>query len=113
MSGHGAAQHWKHQRVTAVLNIPLMLWLVWSVTHMASWSHADFTAWLATPLHAGLMIVALLSVLYHAALGTQVIAEDYISDENCRRIKIRALRAFFVVSGLVCIAAVLKVAFAG
>lgn len=107
---HDGVHHWLHQRITAVANIPLMLWLVWSVVHMRGWSHDSFTQWLAQPINAVLMILAIISVFYHAALGTQVIAEDYIESAGCRMVKVAGLKLFFIAAAVACIFSVLKVA---
>lgn len=109
-SAHEGAGHWMHQRLTAIANIPLMLWLVWSVAHITDWSHTVVTTWLAMPVNAVLMILAVLSVLYHAALGTQVIAEDYIHGEGRRLSVLIALRFFFIAGAVTALFCILKIA---
>ncbi len=115
--GHGSARdgvhHWFMQRVTAISNLFLMIWLVWSVVTMASWSHADFTTWLAMPVNAVLMILAVISVFYHAALGSQVIVEDYFHHEGLKIVKLIGMKLFFAGAAVACIFAVLKVALGG
>ena len=115
--GLGAAgdgvTHWWHQRITSVANLPLMLWLVWSVLELQGASYEVFTAWLATPLNAILMILAILSVFYHAALGAQVIVEDYFHVEWMKITKLVGIKLFFTAGAVACIFSVLKVAFGG
>lgn len=108
-AGEGT-EHWIHQKLTAVVNIPLMVWLVWSITHMGSLNHDIFTAWLAQPINAVLMILAVLSVFYHAALGAQVIAEDYIHHEGLKFFKLMGIKVFFFAGSVACIFSILKVA---
>lgn len=110
-AAHNGVDHWIAQRITAVANIPLMLWLVWSVVNMQGWSHEVFTAWLAAPLNTVLMILAVISVFYHAALGLQVIIEDYVHQEACKITKLLLMRFFFFAAGVGCIFSILKVAF--
>ena len=43
-ASHHGVGHWWHQRITAIANIPLMLWLAWSVARMPGWSYEEFTA---------------------------------------------------------------------
>ena len=112
-SAHEGTHHWWHQRMTAVANIPLMFWLVWSVTHMTGWSHAAFTGWLAMPVNAILMILAVISVFYHAALGAQVIIEDYVHDKACKVIKLTGAKLFFIAAAVACIFSVLKISLGG
>ena len=110
-SAHDGVTHWWHQRVTAVANIPLMLWLVWAVVSMPDWSYVEFTAWLAMPVNAILMILAVISVFYHAALGTQTIVEDYFHVEWFKTMKIVGIKLFYLAASVACIFSVLKVAF--
>lgn len=107
-AGEGVG-HWIHQRITAVANIPLMIWLVWSFVHMTDWSYEVFTTWLAQPLNSILMILSVISVFYHAALGTQVIAEDYISCECLKFVKIVFIKLFYFATGVACVFSILKI----
>lgn len=111
-SSHAGAHHWMHQRVTALANIPLMVWLVWSVMHMAH-DYPSFVAWLQQPVHAVLMILAVISVFYHAALGSQVVIEDYIHNEGFKLIKLISMKLFFFAAAVACIFSILKIAFTG
>ena len=108
-SAHEGTGHWWRQRVTAVSNFILMAWLVWSVVRMPSWEYADVQAWLAVPVNAVLMILAIISVFYHAVLGIQVIVEDYVHDEGCKIVKLAAIKLFFFAAGVACVFAVLKI----
>ncbi len=105
--------HWLHQRITAIVNLPLMLWLIWSVTHMTGWSHAEFTGWLSAPVNAGLMILAIISIFYHAALGAQVIIEDYVHNEACKAVKLTGVKLFFIAAAVACIFSILKISLGG
>ena len=40
--------------------------------------YATFIVWLRTPLAAILMILLLIALFYHTALGLQVVIEDYV-----------------------------------
>ncbi len=101
-NGHGAT-HWIRQRATALVMVPLMIWLFYWLPQMAVMSHQDFTSWMQTPFNAILMAFFVLAALWHAALGMQVIIEDYI---HCRVSKpflilaVYAGCAFLALSGL-------------
>lgn len=90
-----------------------MLWLVWSVTQMGVVDYMTFTAWLARPVNAVLMILSIITVFYHAALGAQVIVEDYIHHECLKMAKLIGLKLFFLGTGIACVFSVLKIAFVG
>jgi succinate dehydrogenase membrane anchor subunit len=71
-------EHWWRERVTAIALIPLMLWFVASLIAHSSGDYATFVAWLKMPLATCLMILLLIALFYHTALGLQVIIEDYV-----------------------------------
>jgi succinate dehydrogenase / fumarate reductase membrane anchor subunit len=83
--GLGAAKegvaHWWAQRVTALLLIPLVIWFVIALLAHIGADQAAVRAWLGRPLTYGLMLVMLGAVFWHAALGLQVVIEDYVHGE--------------------------------
>lgn len=111
-STHHGAEHWIHQRITAIANLVLMIWLVWSVTHVAM-DYAGFTAWLKMPVNAVLMILAVMSTFYHATLGLQVITEDYIQCDVLKMAKLIGMKLFFSAAAVACIFSILKISFGG
>jgi len=109
-SAKEGANHWMSQRITAIANIPLVLWLVFSIVSLKGASHAQFTDWLAHPLNAILMILFIISTFYHAKLGSQVVTEDYIHNEGLKFVKLIAQKLFFFGLGIACIFSILKIA---
>jgi len=109
-SAHEGTHHWLNQRITAIANLPLMVWLVISVVQMPGWDYAEFTNWLAQPLNAILMILAIISTYYHAALGCQVIVEDYFHVKWMKIGKLIGIKLFFIATAVACIFSILKVA---
>ena len=80
--GHGSAKsgvhHWLAQRVSAVLLIFGVAWLVYAALTLAGADHAAARAFLAHPVNASVAILMLVALLYHAMLGLQVVIEDYV-----------------------------------
>jgi succinate dehydrogenase / fumarate reductase membrane anchor subunit len=109
-SAHEGAHHWMMQRITAVAALPLCLWLVYSAVALKGASHEQFTAWLALPWNAVLMILFVLAVFYHAVLGAQVVVEDYIHTKWFKMMKLIGMKLFFTALAVVCIFSVLKIA---
>ncbi len=101
------------QRVTAVALVPLTLWIAASLFARARSDYGAFTLWLGTPFTTVLMVLLLIALFYHMALGLQVVVEDYVHTE---RVKIPAvvvihLGCFTVaVAGII---ATLRIAFGG
>jgi succinate dehydrogenase / fumarate reductase, membrane anchor subunit len=77
-SAKSGSQHWLVQRVTAVALAPLTLWFVASIIAHAGSDYPVFIAWLRTPFVAGGMILLLIALFHHTALGLQVVIEDYV-----------------------------------
>lgn len=108
-ASHHGFGHWWQQRVTAVSNAVLMLWLVCAVAQMPGWSHVEFTQWLAQPVNAVLMILSVISVFFHAALGTQVITEDYVGG-GMRIATVTGIRFVLFGGAVLSIFSILKIA---
>ncbi|MCC7271937.1 MAG: succinate dehydrogenase, hydrophobic membrane anchor protein [Alphaproteobacteria bacterium] len=102
--------HWWMQRLTAVALIPLGLWFAASVIAHAGADHAAATAWLATPCTAIAMILLAVATFYHAALGLQVVIEDYVGGEWLRLALIAAVKLACVALAVAAVFAVLKIA---
>jgi succinate dehydrogenase membrane anchor subunit len=69
--------HWWAERVSAVALVPLTLWFAAALIAHTGSDHAAFVAWLRAPHVTILMILLLIASFYHAALGLQVVIEDY------------------------------------
>jgi succinate dehydrogenase / fumarate reductase, membrane anchor subunit len=111
-SAKEGVEHWWRQRTTALALVPLTIWFVIWVIAMAGADRAAMVAWMHNPLSAVLMIVLIVATFYHAALGLQVVIEDYVHGKGLRLatlIVMRALCVLFVVRGVL---AVLTLAFA-
>jgi succinate dehydrogenase / fumarate reductase membrane anchor subunit len=75
-SANEGVGHWWSQPVSAVALIPLTLWFVASIIAHTGREYATFIAWLRTPLVSILIILLLIAIFYHTALGLQVVIED-------------------------------------
>lgn len=86
-SAKEGAENWWLERLTAVALVPLTVWFVASIIAHADSDYDAFIAWLSTPATTILMVLLLIGLFYHTALGLQVVIEDYIHS----RMKIPAL----------------------
>jgi succinate dehydrogenase / fumarate reductase membrane anchor subunit len=106
----GTGHFWR-QRLTAVANVPLILFFVGLVVSLNGATYAEVRETLANPFVALLVILILGSALYHMKLGMQSIIEDYIHGEGLK-IALVMLNIFFpLVIGAVSLFALLKIAF--
>ena len=105
--------HWWVQRVTALLLIPLVIWFVISLLGHIGGDRAAVILWLGQPFTYGLMLVLLGAAFWHAALGLQVVIEDYVHGEAAKLLLILLTKAACLglfVAGFVSLS---KIAFSG
>jgi succinate dehydrogenase / fumarate reductase membrane anchor subunit len=110
-SAHHGVGHFIGQRASAVALLFLLLWGVWSALKLASSGYDGAVGWLHSPVNAGILVLLLGAVFYHARLGVQVIIEDYVHTTLAKTLGL--LANTFVCFGAFVLAAlsVLKVAF--
>jgi succinate dehydrogenase / fumarate reductase membrane anchor subunit len=70
--------HWWTERVTAVALVPLGVWFATSLIAHSGSGYEAFIGWLGSPVTASLMILLLIALFWHAALGLQVVIENYV-----------------------------------
>ncbi len=112
-SAKDGTHHWWAQRVTSLLLAPLVLWFVIALVSMSTADYGTVTSWLAQPAVAIATVLLLVATFYHAALGCQVIMEDYIGHEGVRLAGILLVNLLCLVLGAASVFSVLKLAFAG
>mgnify|MGYP001214781287 FL=1 len=110
-SAKEGTDHFWRQRLTAVANVPLILFFVGLVVSLNGASYAEVRETLANPLVALLTLFILASALYHMKLGMQSIIEDYIHGEGLKIVLVMLNIFFPIVIGAVSLFALLKIAF--
>jgi succinate dehydrogenase membrane anchor subunit len=83
-SAKEGVEHWLVQRISALALVPLVLWFVIAVIGLVGADYDTVQAWIGQPLPAILLVLLLIATFYHAALGLQVVIEDYIHGEFAR-----------------------------
>ena len=102
-SGYG---HWRWQRISAVITLILMVYFTYLMASLGPLNYPEARSFVATP-HQGIALVLLVIVgLFHAALGVQMIIEDYIPLASGRLLLVMIARAVFIIASLVGLVAV-------
>ena len=113
--GRGAAksgtEHFWHQRLTAMANIPLTIGFVVVVASLMGRNHAAVVQILGSPFVAVLMLLFILSATIHMRIGMQVIIEDYVHDDFAKFTLLIANAFFAIVVALTSAFAILKLSF--
>lgn len=112
-SAKSGTGHWWLQRVTAVALIPLSYSLIVFLKLVTSANYEDMMTWLTMPFNAILIVLWVLAVCYHAALGVQVVIEDYVSAEGMKIIAVWTCHLLFTAIAVSALFAVLHLSLAG
>ncbi|MBK5199755.1 MAG: succinate dehydrogenase, hydrophobic membrane anchor protein [Methyloceanibacter sp.] len=107
-AAHRGTETFWRQRLTAVANIPLVLFLILSiVTHIGA-DYAEVRAYFARPLVALAMLALMISAAVHMRIGLKEIIEDYV--HGGMKVVAILLATFFAAGvGLACVVAILKI----
>jgi len=103
----GTETFWR-QRMTAVANVPLVLFLILSiVTHIGA-GYDEVHAYLAQPLVALALLALVVSAAIHMRIGLKEIIEDYV--HGGAKVVAILLATFFAAGvGLACVVAIFKI----
>jgi len=77
-SAKTGVEQWWRERVSALALVPLTVWFAASLIAHTGSDYAGFIVWLRMPITSFLMVLLLVGLFYHTALGLQVVIEDYV-----------------------------------
>ena len=111
-SAKKGTEHFWLQRVTALANIPLAVFFVSAMVAHAGADYVTVTAFLSRPIVALVMLLLILSMVWHMRLGLQVVIEDYIHG-HMAKLSALILNTFFALAvGTASVLAILKLTLA-
>jgi succinate dehydrogenase / fumarate reductase, membrane anchor subunit len=112
-SAREGTQHFWRQRLTAIANVPLLLFFIGLIVYLNGAGHAETVAVLSHPLTALAMIAVLISGLYHMRLGMDDIILDYAHSEGMKFALVILNNFFCLGVGLMAVYSLLKLSFGG
>ena len=92
--------HWRLQRISAVATLGLMLYFTYLVASMGPLDYSAAMAFVAAPQHAVALAILVIAGLFHAALGVQMIIEDYIPLASGRLALVTIARGVFAIAAM-------------
>lgn len=108
-AAHRGTETFWRQRLTAIANIPLVLFLIFSIlTHIGA-DYETVRSYLARPLVTLLMLALVISASIHMRIGLKEIVEDYVHDEGMKIAALVAVTFFSAAIGLACVMALVKI----
>lgn len=112
-SAKAGTDHWWYQRMTAIALIPLLIWFVVSLVSLIGADRQDIQDWLSSPISATLLIVLIIALFKHAALGVQVVVEDYVTVKALKLTIVIATNLGATLIAVLSVISVLRLAFGG
>ena len=104
----GTDTFWR-QRVTALANIPLTIFLILAIVSHIGSSYDDVRTYLAHPIVALAMLALILSAAIHLRIGLKEIIEDYVHAEGLKALAIVFATFFAYGVGLAALFAIVKI----
>jgi len=110
-SAKSGTSHFWRQRLTAVADVPLTIAAVAIVISLFGRNHAAVAKILGSPLVAIVMLLFIITSVYHMWLGMQVIIEDYVHDERLKLVSLMSITFFSCAVGITAVFAILNLSF--
>jgi len=109
-AGGSGVEHWRIERITSIALVPLTLWFIYAMLHLAGASQEAVAAWASNPVNTVLLLTLIVMTFHHMHLGLQVVAEDYVAHKWTMTLMILGFKAISLLLGLMASVAVLKLA---
>ncbi len=108
-AAHRGTETFFRQRLTAIANVPLGIFLILSiVTHIGP-DYQTVRAYLGRPVVALALLALVISASIHMRIGLKEIVEDYVHGEGAKIVALLLVTFFAVGVGLACTFALVKI----
>jgi succinate dehydrogenase / fumarate reductase membrane anchor subunit len=95
-----ATQHWLLQRISAIILIPLSFKQIAFLKLCLNAPYQHTIEWLSSPYNMVWILLWVIAVFYHAAIGLQVVIEDYVGNQSLQGKLIKLINISFLVLAL-------------
>jgi len=109
-SAREGAEHWWHERLSALAALLLWIWFAVSILRLPAYDHATIAEWLSSPLCAVPMLLLVAATFWHLRLGLQVIVDDYVHDEGMKLFSTMLIHFAAILGAAFALFSVLKLA---
>lgn len=110
-ASHSGSKEWLLQKVSSVILAVLFLWFAISFATLIKEDHRTVMFWVGNPINLVLLLTFVTVGIYHAAVGLQVIIEDYVPQTCKRVVYIYVVKTLLAMIWLLFITAILNTAF--
>ncbi len=104
-SAKSGMHHWLMQRATAVIIALCIIWIFAFAHSISGKSPSDIVLTLQKPQNAIILMILIMTSFYHAALGMQVVIEDYVPNLCARYGLIFGIKLFSYITIIASLAA--------
>jgi succinate dehydrogenase / fumarate reductase membrane anchor subunit len=99
------------QRVSSVALLLLSVWFLAALLTRSELDYFSLVDWMRRPINATLLVLLVVTVVYHSILGVQVVLEDYVSHKGAKVLSVIANQFVHLTLGAIGVFAILRVAF--
>jgi succinate dehydrogenase / fumarate reductase membrane anchor subunit len=107
-SARSGTEHFWQQRLTAVANLVLLFFLIFTVIRLAGEPYEVMRAYFASPFVTVPALLLAISAPFHMRIGMQVIIEDYVHGEGLKMVLLMLNTFFALIVALTCIVSLIK-----
>jgi succinate dehydrogenase / fumarate reductase membrane anchor subunit len=83
-AAHGGTETFWRQRLTALANIPLTIFLIYSIVSHIGADYGTVKAYFGQPIVAALMLALVISAAIHMRIGLKEIIADYVHGDGAK-----------------------------
>ena len=103
-----ATRKWLFLRISSVILLPLMFWLIINLVNIYDKNHEDLVTFLTSQPSSLFVSLFFIFAYFFSALSISEVFEDYIKDEKIKNAANKALNFFAITIPLITIFAVFK-----